>query len=249
MTEVYHKQKAWPNKNKGKIMKCFNMRILCYYSIFSALLIAGGCATQELAQRRSTARYKMAVAELSAIHGGERQTALRRALAHLNEAIMLAPSAAAMGTKASILLELGMIDHCKETIVAALAITADRSIIAQLNNTLACAKATCGETEKALAIFDELVTDPTYQTPEVALCNKGRVLLLLKKYNAAQNALEQATHIAPQLIDAHYLLAVTALQQQNFSLASAALEQTLFYAPEHQQAQQLLHTIQNKIAT
>lgn len=116
----------------------------------------------------------------------------------------------------------------------ALAATTDPTLRADILNNQACLHAQLGDYDKAKGLWDRLINDTSYLTPEVAFVNKGKCAVQHNDLAEAQRCFSQAITIAPQYSDAYFYRALTALRQQDHSLARQALATLTFADPCHQ---------------
>ena len=169
--------------------------------------------------------YKLALAELT----GKEQTqgVLRRALDYAQRAVAHDQQYQYQALVGTLLLKLGSypgaIKIFQELIEQLSGKAEFAALNAEIKNNLACAFMSNGDAQKALWLWQELVADCAYTTPEVALLNQAKWYLNSQEYETALTRAQDATAAAPDYIDAHFFTALIALKLQDKTRALQAL--------------------------
>lgn len=116
-------------------------------------------------------------------------------------------------------------------------------------NNYACLLITLNRTEQAEKIWQELINNKHYLSPEVAWFNIGLLNLNRQLYNKAAHAFNSAIRIAYDYVDAYYYLTITLMSMGEWELARKTVTELIGQAPEHQAAIELLTQIDQKLKT
>jgi Tfp pilus assembly protein PilF len=179
--------------------------------VFIGCLLVVGCGkrkNEKLAQNY----YKLSMAELSRVvdSSGEELLAYKHALDYINKALEQQQTAEYLAFKATLLLKLARFDDSKKFFKLALKEKLTPTLKGEILNNYACLLAQSNYEQDAFAIWQRLVNDEYYLTPEVAYVNQGRVLASKTEYQQAKNCFLKAIELAPDYLDAHYYLAILA---------------------------------------
>ncbi len=208
--------------------------------LLSMLLMASACGKKESASAAKS-YFKMAFAELS--QDGHDRNTQQRALSYVNQALALNPRPEYHAFKGTVLFKLGDLVHGKESFQAALHQNPAEQLRGEIMNNYACLLAQEGEGKRAIAIWQSLLHDTAYQTPEVALVNLGKLHMQQGDALQAQAVFQQAVHCAPSYVDAHFYLAMAAQRCKEYALARHELTTVLYLEPMHLDAQAMMRTL------
>ncbi len=114
-------------------------------------------------------------------------------------------------------------------------------------NNYACLLINLNKLDQAEKIWQELINNKHYLSPEVAWFNIGLLNLNRQLYNKAAHAFNSAIRIASDYIDAYYYLTVTLMKMQEWELARKTVIELIGQIPEHQSALELLEQIDQKL--
>ena len=203
----------------------------------ASMVFISGCSKKKNVQLGQT-YYKLALVELA--DEDKKQSSprsrLTQALLHIEKAIKEESRPEYYALKATLLFRL---DHNEESNLffeKALASHPDPTVRAEITNNYACLLAHMGKLRKACALWHELEYDKHYITPEVACFNKGKVALASNKLHTAKKHFAKAIALAPNYVDAHYLLALVAYKLGEKKQAQQELTTVLHLEPSHHQA-------------
>jgi len=115
----------------------------------------------------------------------------------------------------------------------------DPLVKSEVLNNYACALAHYGKPHEAMKIWQGLLDDQHYLTPEVALVNQGKIYIKNNNYQAAKQVFTRAVTLEPGYLDAHYYRALVAFHTKDFCEAQDEIKTVLFLEPSHPGAQQL----------
>ncbi len=179
--------------------------------------------------------YKLGVAELSSDinSSGEELLACKHALEYVDKALEQSSSAEYLAFKATLLLKLACFDDSKKFFKLALKEKASPALKGEILNNYACLLAQINQEKEAFAIWDKLVTDEYYLTPEVVYVNQGKVFAARDEYQDAKKCFSKAVELAPAYCDAHYYLAALAQNHGDISLAKNSMSAALYLEPEN----------------
>lgn len=217
------------------------------YSLFIAykrlflvglLLLTASCGKKQENHKLARNHYKLALLELRESDTVPLQAG-KRALSAIERAIHIDPSAEYYAFKATLLLRLGHVDASNETFKQAISVAKQPHVLAEIKNNYACVLAEQGDHAGAQQLWQELVHDKDYLTPEVALVNQGKLAATQGEYQAAQELFARATQLAPNYIDAHFYTALVARACGDESYARNAIGTVLFLDPQHSPAREL----------
>ncbi len=200
----------------------------------------GGCekhSNQKLAQTY----FRMAFNELA--DDPDDLLACKRALVNIDRALDQEPQSHYYAFKATVLFKLGDYSNSDVFFKKALSTTADDVLRAEITNNYACLLARKGDSSKALDMWQRLIHDPNYQTPEVAWVNLGKLYVASHDLPHAQDAFKQAVLTDPSYLDAHYYLGLIAQQQGDRSTAVREIKLVLALEPDHVGANALAHSV------
>jgi len=215
--------------------------------IVCILLLLGCSSCSKHKDKKTLARthFKMALLDLSEQSPLSKTHA--KALANINKAIELDEKAEYCALKATILLEENQLKECEAWFKRALDIESDETIRSEIMNNYACFLAQIGKQEEAKKTWERILSGTSYQTPEVAFVNLGKLYMTEHKWDEAQRMFTKAANESPSYIDAHFYRGLTLyhLSQQkgdDKKLASEAGEEikvVLALEPTHSGANQL----------
>ncbi len=219
--------------NKEKILGTF-----CIFGLVFVILLCGcGKKGDDKNEKLAQTYYKLCMLEVSqnSDKSDSPQTTYRKALSYIQEAINYKASADFLAVKATILFRLGDFEQSCQSFEAALAFEdVSAKVRASILNNYACLLAQMGNVDKALGILDNLAKDSDYFTPQAAVFNRGKIFFDRQNYKQAIMEFSRTVALAPEYVDAHYFLALSAFKLQNKDLAKAEVESVLFLDPSHE---------------
>lgn len=197
-------------------------------------LFMGGCgkkSNQKLAQ----SYYRLSVAELgrTVSSPGDELLACKQALGYIDKALEQQKTAEYLAFKATLLLKLARLDESKKFFELALKEKMPPVLKGEILNNYACLLAQSNQQKEAISVWQSLVDNEYYLTPEVAYLNQGRVWASDNNYQQAKSCFLKAIELAPDYLDAHYYLAVLAKQYGDVSLAKNSISAALFLEPQN----------------
>lgn len=199
------------------------------------LLSVSSCAQKK--KQNAKNHYHLAMIELSENNHGIGNW--KKALSHIDDAIIIEPKAEYFALKATILF---MLKHKKSSAYffdRALQVSEDGPVKKEILNNYACMLAESGKSDEALEIWKKLVSSDDYLTPEVALINQGKVLMKRGHLKKARKSFSKALTYAPGYLDAQYFLALAEIELKNTSVAQD-LVKTILYLDKNNQGALLL---------
>jgi tetratricopeptide (TPR) repeat protein len=213
-------------------------KILVAISVLSIIFCGCGKKTEYKNKKLAQTYYKLCMLELSqsADKNINPQMLYRKALEYIQDALRYDSSAECLAVKATLLFRLGDFEQSRNNFLEALKRESSPKLHASILNNYACLSAQIGDVDKALSIFNKLEKDNDYFTPQAAVFNKGKIFFEKQDYKQAISEFSRAVRLAPEYIDAHYFLALSALRLKNISLAKKELEAVLFLEPDHREA-------------
>lgn len=181
----------------------------------------------------------------------------REALALVDQSIDAEPTPRALALKATLLYQTG---NYQESLTLFEKLMNDKSTPAHLktdvSNNYACNLLAVGKTEKAKKIWLDLTTNRYYLSPEVAWFNLGLLDLAStpeqplplpqadqKKLEQAEMYFRKAVKINQDYLDGYFYLSITLIRLNKLDEAKQELIHVIGIMPEHQNAQNLLLTI------
>ena len=213
-----------------------------YLMLLLVVVLVAGCGKQKNTPLAET-YFKMAFLELS--EQPDQPGAIKRALAHCDQALQQEKKAEFYALKATLLFKLGDFSASRQAYQQALALHPDQPVRAEIENNYACLLAQMGQGAAAQQMWRLLTENVSYQTPEVAWVNLGRSYATEQNLIQAKHALEQAVVLEPSYLDAHYYLAVVAQRLGDVVLARQQADLVLATAPEHTGAAALARQLGN----
>lgn len=205
--------------------------------IFWCLLFAGCGGKQDNHQLAQT-YCKMAFADMAEEGGTAR--GYKRALLTIDKALACDQRPEYYACKGTILFKLGDYAQSEACYDQALACHPEAPLMSEIANNRACICAQRRNYGAAKKIWSGLIKDTTYQTPEVAWVNIGKMYIKERKLSEAKHAFEQAVTLAPSYIDAHFYLSLVERELGDKSLARREADLVLKMEPEHQGASLLM---------
>lgn len=177
---------------------------------------------------------------------------LKNALQIINKSLEIKPDPNSYALKATILYQL---KEYHESLPIFQKIISDKKILptlkADLMNNQACALLAIHKESEAKLIWEQLISDKNYISPEVAWFNLG--LLEFKesinnKYNVSnllksKEFFTKATSLAPEYVDAYFYLALVLCYLKDYSIAKNLLLHLITISPEHEAGKNLLNQI------
>ena len=160
----------------------------------------------------------------------------KKALSYIDTALKTDQKAEYYALKATILFVLGNQDKSKNLFKQALKVSENKTVRQEILNNYACVLAEGGEKEEALRLWDSLAINEDYLTPEVALVNKGKVLMEQGLAEQASQSFAQAVGYAPGYLDAQYFLALARVQLNDVKGARDSIKTILYLDKDHQGA-------------
>lgn len=219
-----------------------HIRCLVVYLILITLLAGCGKRPQ---QRAAEPLLQQANLEVGARN-------FHRALNLVEEALAIERTPQARALHGNLLYILG---HTERAAQEFLDLAEDPKIKpamrADLLNNAASALYRANKTNEAIKLWQELTTDRSYITPEVAWLNLGLAHLDLAgksldsehRYQQAARYFEQALKISPDYVDALFYAAYTYSLEANWQRAHQLLDKLLTESPDHQLGQQLMQEV------
>jgi len=195
-----------------------------------------GCGKKEKIELAKN-YYQLGMLELENAHS--LPESYHQALIYIDRALAVQPMAEYYATKAMILYNLGHAQESTAFFKKALAYSPTGKLRAEITNNFACVLAHLKHDNQALALWQQLIADEHYVTPEVAWFNQSKVFVSRKEFDRAQQCLHKAIEIAPQYVDARYYLAILAFSKHENEQAVLQLDTILALAPEHAGARSL----------
>ncbi len=183
-----------------------------------------------------------------------------KAIEYANQAIMLQPSSRSFALKATVLYQNGKLQESKKTFEVALQ-QKNISPVTQTNilNNYAAVLARLGYNKRAQIIWQNLIKDKSYTTPEVAWFNLGILSWeesnrlkkkspkrALRVAQAAVNLFSKAIAVEPAYVDAYFFKAQILVAYKKKKEAATLLKKVIALAPTHTRAQKMLRTLSGK---
>ncbi|MBU4270071.1 tetratricopeptide repeat protein [Candidatus Dependentiae bacterium] len=230
-------------------IKRFNFHLNAFFVLFLLIFIVG-CGKQEnkkLAQNY----YKMAIEEVQDTKNGK-EYAYKKAIDYIDEALKIDQKTEYLAFKATLLFELGYDELGDSLFDIALQKTKDEKLKCEIFNNKACLLAQVGilnhdndKIDYAFNIWQNLINNKDYLTPEVALFNQSKVYVFKNDYELAKNKLLKAIQLSPNYIDAHYYLALVYHNLSDIKAAKNEINTVLYLFPEHESAKRLMQILKN----
>jgi len=224
---------GWGNIKKER--KDFSMNGSCFFKLLIfGLCVFAGCGkkkNEKLAQNY----YKLSLAELSREVGsqGTELLAYKRALDYIDKALDQHTNAEYLAFKATLLFKLQNFEETKRFFALALKEKMPAVLKGEVLNNYACFLAQNKQEPEALEIWNNLVRDEYYLTPEVAYVNQGKIYGTKNEYLKAKACFLKALELAPDYLDAHYYLAALAQEHGDSSLAKNSINSALYLDPSN----------------
>ncbi len=181
--------------------------------------------------------YTLCMLELSDRDGAP--IAYKKALEYIDQALVCEKKPSYLALRGTILINLGLFDQSLKALQDALAGNPEAALRGDIMNNIACLCAQRGDVERAIEIWNTLIADAYYLTPEVALVNMGKVCAQQGDLLRAKESFMRAITLAPSYVDAHYYLSLVAFKLSDESLVKNELQTLLFMEPKHKGAIQL----------
>ncbi len=215
------------------------------------LLVAVLCISACARRKKNVELYYQRATQLADEHN------FSKALEYANYAVILQPSSRSLALKATLLYQQGKLQQSKKTFELALQHNAI-SPLTQTNilNNYAVVLVRLGYTKRAQAIWQGLINNKSYPTPEVAWFNLGllswqeskrlqrknpqRALLAAR---AALQLFSKAISLEPAYVDAYFFRAQILVAYKKKKEAVVALKKVLTLAPSHEPARKMLRTL------
>jgi Tfp pilus assembly protein PilF len=209
------------------------------------LSLCSSCSKHKDKKTLARTHFKMALLDLSEQSPLSKTHA--KALANINKAIDLDEKAEYCALKATILLEENQLKESDVWFKRALDIETDETIRSEIMNNYACFLAQTGKQDEAKRTWERLLSGTSYQTPEVAFVNLGKMYMSEHKWDEAQRMFTKAANESPSYTDAHFYRGLTLYhlsrqKQDDKKLAAEAGEEikvVLALEPTHSGANQL----------
>jgi len=209
--------------------------------IFLSFCISG-CGKKKNKQLAQS-YYRLSMLELSEELSSDQ--GYKKALHNIDKALACDKKPEYLALKATILFKLNQIEESVACFKLALDDTTIDSLAKpEVLNNYACVLAHQGHCDQALKIWQLLLSDKHYLTPEVALVNLGKIYVQNGDYAQAKDAFARAVTLEPGYLDAHYYCALAAHETKDFCLAKNEVKTVLFLEPTHRGAQQLDTSLQ-----
>lgn len=185
---------------------------------------------------------KMALADMS--EDGGTAHGYKRALLAIDKALDCDQRPEYYACKGAILFKLGDYVQSEYCYDRALACHPDAPLACEIINNRACLCAQRNDYVAAKKMWHNLTRDTTYQTPEVAWVNLGKVYIKERNLTQAQQAFEHAVRLAPSYVDAHFYLSLVERERGEQRLARREADLVLKMEPGHQGASVLMAQIE-----
>lgn len=198
------------------------------------LICSFACTPKQQKQKRARTAYQLALFELS--HGKQGNRSWRKALSHLEEALKSHETAQYCALKATLLFLLEKSQKSEMWFKRALKQCNNPRVKNEIMNNYACLLAQRGEKARALVIWDALIADEQYLTPEAALVNRGKLYAKQGLMDKAYDNFSRAVRLSPGYIDAQFYFALAAEQCNKITLAKDAVRTVLYLDKNHQGA-------------
>ena len=230
-------------------IKRFKFQLNAFFVLFFIFFIAG-CEKQKnnkLAQNY----YKMAMEELADIKNGK-EYSCKRAIDFVDMAINIDEKPEYLAFKATLLFELGYDEIGENFFDNALSKTKNEKLRCEILNNKACLLAQVGmfnhdngKVDYAFNVWQDLIYNKDYLTPEVAYFNQSKFYIFKNNYELAKEKLLRAVEISPNYIDAHYYLALVYHNLSDIQAVKNEIQTVLYLFPEHKSAKRLEQILQN----
>lgn len=210
---------------------------LRYLVIASFMILVVSACSKKKNQKLAQTHFKMAFLELSDI--AEPAHSNKKALAQINKALEYDEKPEFYALKATVLFNAGSYEESEACFQRAIALQPDLSLQADIANNRACLFAQKGDQQSAKNIWERLLCDTSYQTPEVALVNLGKLYAQQQQPKKAKKLFVRAISVAPSFVDAHFYHALMAKQLGHTAEARDSLKTVLLLEPEHMLADRM----------
>lgn len=205
-------------------------------------LFCAGCGIQKKKQLGES-YYKLALLDLE--EGKEGRANYAHALMTIDKALAYREDPAYLALKATILFIMNHEVQAQRYFSQAINQCFSPALKTNIENNYACLLAQKGESDKAYSLWEGLLENEYYTTPEVALVNQGKCLIMKQRYDEALQKLTQACERAPNYVDAYYYRAlIHYFQHRNRAKAQDLLTTVLALEPNHKGALQLSNLLQ-----
>ncbi|MFA6263128.1 MAG: tetratricopeptide repeat protein [Candidatus Babeliales bacterium] len=208
--------------------------------IWCVILASCGGGKQNNQQLAHT-YFKMAFSDIA--EGSNPAVSLKRALVNINKALASDNHPEYYAFKGAILFKLGDYEQSEVCYQQALACQPEAGLRAEISNNRACLLAHRKNYAQAQEVWHALIRDTSYQTPEVAWVNLGKMYVEEKKFQDAKKAFAQAVAVAPSYVDAHFYLSIVERELGNRQHARYEADMVLKMEPEHHGAHMLMAAI------
>lgn len=196
-----------------------------FCSLFFSLFIAS-CAHKN-GRDTACAYYEAAVAEAE-------EARLPEALYYIEKSLSCAPLAKTLALKAQLLYNQKQFAESARLFKQVIEHpTATESLKAEALNNYAIVQQELGNTQQARAIWQELVHNPAYSTPEVAYYNLGLDAFSQNNFKQADSYFSAALKRSPDYIDALFYKALCCFLLDKLLEARDLFEQVVKLVPEH----------------
>lgn len=118
------------------------------------------------------------------------------------------------------------------------------TVRAEAKNNLACVYISIKKKKEAEQLWNELLDDPDYISPEVLYLNLALVKIDSHDFAQATNLLYKALNHAPEYIDALYYLAYTQKELKEYAKALKTIDMLTNYVANHPEAIRLKKQIE-----
>jgi Tfp pilus assembly protein PilF len=209
-------------------------------TLVGLIFVGCGGGKQNDAQLAQT-YFKMAFADMA--EENSMSLSMKRALVNINKALECDERPEYYAFKGTVLCKLGDYTQSEKCYKKALGCQPDAILRAEISNNRACLLAQHKKYTAAQKVWRELIHDTSYQTPEVAWVNLGKIYAEKKKFKEAKDAFEHATMLAPSYIDAHFYLGLVERELGDRLHARREADLILKMEPEHYGAHMLMATM------
>lgn len=197
---------------------------------FVACLFLSSCGKKQKNETLAHSYFKMAFSELS---GEPTVQGYKKALVHMDKALGYDKKPEYYALKGTVLFNLQDYDAGQQAFEQALAANPSPQLRSEVLNNVACLWAQKGEVKRACDTWLALIDDTSYQTPEVAYVNMGKLYTNQGDFISAYSCFDKAVSIAPSFVDAHFYAAYAAHKQGDLVAAKKELDIVLSLEPEH----------------
>lgn len=168
----------------------------------------------------------------------------KKAINLINRSLDCHPTTEARALKATLLYQIELF---QESIALFKSLINDPTVSlplkADILNNYACVLSKTGHEDQAEKIWQELLINQHYLTPEVAWYNRGRLYYDRHNFLQARIYFDEAVQLSPDYIDALWYSALCSYALKDYPVARAHILTIIEFAPNHRAALELLEQI------